>query len=147
AELGRSYGRLLARGPFGLAPTAGEFETKVAERTSLDVVAARRATEAVLETLAERIAGGEVQDLIERLPVELHPPLKMGNTLSNGEARSMSLDEFVGRVAEREGVSAGEAREHTRAVLRTLREVVGDDEFFDVTVQLPDEYDVVLTGR
>ncbi|MEA2323593.1 MAG: hypothetical protein QOD81_3443, partial [Solirubrobacteraceae bacterium] len=37
AELGRSYGRLLARGPFGLAPTAGEFETKVAERTSLDV--------------------------------------------------------------------------------------------------------------
>jgi uncharacterized protein (DUF2267 family) len=35
-------------------------------------------------------------------------------------------------------------RDHVRAVLVTLREAVGDDEFFDVTVQLPNEYFSVL---
>jgi hypothetical protein len=29
----------------------------------------------------------------------------------------------------------------------TLREAAGDDEFFDVAVQLPKEYDAVLAGR
>jgi uncharacterized protein (DUF2267 family) len=144
AELGRSYARMLPRGPHVEAPPAGDFVAKVAERTGLESLAARRATEAVLETLAERIAAGEVEDLVERLPIELHPPLKMGSALSHGEARRMSLEEFVNRVAEREGVGAAEARDHTRAVLQTLRDVVDDDEFFDVAVQLGDEYNPVL---
>lgn len=31
-------------------------------------------------------------------------------------------------------------RNATDAVLATLREAIGDGEFFDVTVQLPDDY-------
>jgi uncharacterized protein (DUF2267 family) len=31
-----------------------------------------------------------------------------------------------------------------RAVLVTLREAIADDEFYDVTVQLPEEYEAVL---
>ena len=49
----------------------------------------------------------------------------------------MSLDEFIRRVAEREGNGVEVAFEHTRAVIATLREAVGEDEFRDVSVQLP----------
>jgi hypothetical protein len=40
--------------------------------------------EAVLETLATRIAGGEVDDLRARLPVAFHPALNRGEELSGG---------------------------------------------------------------
>jgi uncharacterized protein (DUF2267 family) len=108
---------------------------------------ASRATEAVLETLAERIAGGDVDDLIVRLPLHLHPPLKRGKEHTGGKAVRLSVDEFVSRVAEREGVSLEDAREHARAVLTTLREVVPDAEFRDVTAQLPREFDELLSPQ
>jgi uncharacterized protein (DUF2267 family) len=122
---------------------AEAFWQRVADRAALDADSARRATEAVLTTLAERISGGEVEDLISRLPVELHPPLKQGDALSNGVARRMSLDDFLRRIAEREGVTPAEAREHARAVFATLREAVGENEFLDVSAQLPLEYTAV----
>jgi uncharacterized protein (DUF2267 family) len=122
---------------------AEEFLARVAERTGLDPDGARGATDAVLEMLAERIAGGEVDDLIPRLPLALHDPLRRGRAASGGEARRMSLDRFLGRIAELEGVDPFEASEHARAVFAALREAVGD-EFFDVTVQLPPDYGVLL---
>jgi uncharacterized protein (DUF2267 family) len=122
---------------------AEEFWERVADRAALDADSARRATDAVLTTLAERISGGEVDDLISLLPVELHPPLKQGNALSNGVARRLSLDDFLRRIAEREGVTPAEAREHARAVFATLREAVGESEFRDVSAQLPLEYTAV----
>jgi uncharacterized protein (DUF2267 family) len=143
-ELPSDFARLLPRGRWIEGPGAGEFVRAVAERAGLDADAARRATYAVLETLGERIAGGEVEDLVDRLPAELHAPLKVGDGLSNGAARRMSLEEFLRRVAEREGVTPVEAAKHTRAVFATLREVIDDDEFLDVTVQLPGEYAAVL---
>jgi uncharacterized protein (DUF2267 family) len=120
-----------------------EFRRRVAERAGLDAEGARRATDAVLVTLAERIAGGEVEDLIARLPVELHAPLREGDALSHGAARRMSLDDFLRRIAEREGVTPAEARRHARAVFATLREAVGEREFLDVSAQLPLEYTAV----
>src|SRR5437588_773574 len=62
--------------------SAEEFLGQVAERTGLDVAGAARATVAVLETLAERIAGGDVHDLISRMPAQLHGPLKRGEAQS-----------------------------------------------------------------
>jgi uncharacterized protein (DUF2267 family) len=44
------------------------------------------------------------------------------------------------RVAEREGSGYDAALEHAQAVFMTLREAVGDEEFSDVTVELPREY-------
>lgn len=116
-----------------------EFLAWVAACTGLDVDGARRATEAVLETLAERIAPGDVDDLISRLPVPLHGALKRGKARNQGAARKMPADAFLERVAEREGTDLDQAREHTRAVLATLRDAV-EDEFYDVAVQLPDDY-------
>lgn len=56
----------------------------------------------------------------------------------------MKLDKFIHRVADREGVSIVEAALHTRVVFLVLRELLGDDEFRDITVQLPSEYEEVL---
>jgi uncharacterized protein (DUF2267 family) len=143
AELPRDFARLLPRGPYIEILPADEFLQRVAARAGLDAGGARRATDAVLQTLAERIAGGEVDDLIAHLPVALHPPLERGRERTGGKATRMSLEDFVRRVAELEGVSFAHARDHARAVLVTLREAVGDEEFLDVTVQLPREYESV----
>jgi uncharacterized protein (DUF2267 family) len=146
AELPEDFGPLLrGAGPHGDVVPAEAFLQRVAERAGLNVEGARRATETVLETLAERIAGGEVDDLISQLPVELHPPLERGRALGDGAARRLSLDAFLRHVAEREGVTPAEARVKTGAVLQTLREAVTDEEFFDVTVQLPEEYAELLS--
>jgi uncharacterized protein (DUF2267 family) len=140
AELPRSFAPLLPRGERIAPMPAEEFLRGVGERAGLDQEAARRATTAVLETLGERISGGEVRDLIDVLPVELHEPLRRGDELSNGAARRMSLTGFVRRVAEREGAIPAEAQEHARAVLATLREALPRKEWLDITAQLPDEY-------
>jgi uncharacterized protein (DUF2267 family) len=144
AELPKEFAPLLDGVPLREVPSAEVFLERVSERSGLDRDEAERATAAVLETLAERIAGGEVRDLISRLPARFHEPLKRGDASSRGKAVAMSLDEFVARVAEREGVDDSRARDHVRAVMTTLREVVGQDEWSDVTVELPREYDAVL---
>jgi uncharacterized protein (DUF2267 family) len=146
AELPRDFAPLFAKGPDVEVVPAEAFLARVAERAGLDAAGARRASDAVLETLAERIAPGETDDLISRLPVALHEPLKRGAARADGSARQMGLDEFLRRVADREGTPPLQARDHARAVLATLREAVADDEFFDVTVQLPDEYAVLLAA-
>jgi uncharacterized protein (DUF2267 family) len=124
--------------------SAEEFYRRVAERAGIDEGGARRASEAVLETLAERIAGGQVEDLMVHLPSELHPPLLRGDAASKGAARPMSLEEFVARIAQREGVPPAQAQAHARAVFATLREAVGEKEMHDTQSQLPDEYDALL---
>jgi len=140
SELPKDFDLLLPRGAHIEVMPAGAFFARVAERAAIGAEGARRATEAVLEALAERIAGGEVDDLVTRLDPELHAPLKRGRERSGGVARSMPLERFVALIAEREGVPSGVAVSHARAVLATLREAIDDDEFFDVTVQLPQDY-------
>jgi uncharacterized protein (DUF2267 family) len=144
AELPKDFAPLLDRVPLREVPSAERFLERVSERTGLDRDEAERATAAVLETLAERIAGGEVRDLISRLPARFHEPLEEGDERSGGKAVPMSLEGFIARVAEREGVDEFRARDHARAVLATLHEQVGDDEWTDVTAELPREYDEVV---
>jgi uncharacterized protein (DUF2267 family) len=119
---------------------ARRFIEEVAAHAEIDAAAARRASEAVLETLAERIAGGEVDDLLLRLPIELHPPLVRGRDRVRGEAQPMTLTRFIQTVADREGVSLLDAGIHARAVLHALHDAIGDREFLDITAQLPDDY-------
>jgi len=119
--------------------SAEEFVARVAACGGLLRERARVATEAVLETLAERIAPGDVDDLMSRLPLALHAPLKRGKSRQRGGPRPMRAEEFLERVAEREGVDEEQAWEHARAVFAVLRDAVGD-EFFDVAVQLPADY-------
>jgi uncharacterized protein (DUF2267 family) len=151
AELPDDFEPLLAeaQGRFADVMPVEEFLARVATRTGLDVDGARRATEAVLETLAERIAAGEVDDMIPQLPIELHEPLKRGKSRIPN-ARRMPLEEFLRRVADREGlpfdrdVPPFEVQEHAQAVFATLREAISNEEFFDVSAQLPTEYWALL---
>jgi uncharacterized protein (DUF2267 family) len=152
AELPKDFAPLFAdavqarerdRVPKEIVP-ADEFVNAVANRAGLDEGAARRATEAVLETLGERLAGGEVEDLARELAPELREPLERGNGSTKGKAVAMSLDDFVERVAEREGARPSEAREHAAAAFATLREAISEKEFEDTVAELPKSYAVLL---
>jgi uncharacterized protein (DUF2267 family) len=94
----------------------------------------------VLETLAERIPPGEVDDLVARLPIDFHDVLKR----RRDEFVDMSASEFVRRVAERDKASEDDARRHIRAVLAVLRDVVSIEEFSDIVVELSKDYDTLL---
>lgn len=122
-----------------------EVRRQAGLRSDEDAVGAVRAAVAVLEALGERISSGQVKDLAARLPEDLGDALRRGDARSKGQAKPLSLAEFVRRVAELEGVSATSAHTHARAVLRALRDVVGEKEFGDTLAQLPAEYRTLLT--
>jgi uncharacterized protein (DUF2267 family) len=139
AELPNDYRTLIAPATRP-ANEPAEFVRRVADRAGLDTARAREAVEAVLETLAERIAGGEVDDLIKELPADVRPALERGKAHSGDHAQKMSLDEFLSRIAAREGADAVTARQHASAVLATVRDAVTDKEFHDVISELPRSY-------
>jgi uncharacterized protein (DUF2267 family) len=116
------------------------FVGRVAQRAGLDREAAARAADAVLEELAIRISGGQSEDLEQRLPRELRPAIERGRARGRDRAQPLSLDAFLAEIARREGVDRGQAAEHARAVLATLREAVGEKEWQDTTAQLPKDY-------
>ncbi|MGI9097479.1 MAG: DUF2267 domain-containing protein [Solirubrobacteraceae bacterium] len=63
--------------------------------------------------------------------------LERGRQRSGGKAQRMSLDEFVGRIAEREGVSHEHALDDAGAVFATLRDALPDKEFSDILHPAP----------
>ena len=113
-----------------------EFIAAVADRAGLPRDEAETLTHATLRVLAERISGGEAEDLRAQLPkqlqVDLIPPQE--------EAQSFDADEFARRVAERTGIDEADAGAAVLAVLTTLREAVTSGEFDDVLSQLGREF-------
>ena len=95
---------------------------------------AERATRATLETLAERLVGGEAHDLASQLPPELARSLEAPDA---GIGAKLTLEEFFALVSEREGVELEEATLHARVVIGVLTEAVSQGEIKDVRVQLP----------
>ena len=57
----------------------------------------------------------------------------------------MSLEEFLVRIAEREGVDRDDAG-HARAVFAALRDYVSSKEIHDVESELPREYAPLFSG-
>ncbi len=114
-----------------------EFVGQVQHRAQLgssgDAVGAIRAT---LQTLGERLFGGEAADLAAQLPREIGVYLELG-----GKKETFSIDEFFRRVTEREGVDRPDAVYHARVVMEVIGEAVTKGEMDDVRAQLPDEYD------
>jgi uncharacterized protein (DUF2267 family) len=114
-----------------------EFLNKVQDRigpTQPDE--ARRAITATLSTLSERISGGETEDLAAQLPQELKEPIQR----SGEQAEAFSLEEFLARVGEREGVNTDTARNHASAVMTVLGEAVSGGQLDDIRAQLPQEF-------
>jgi uncharacterized protein (DUF2267 family) len=123
---------------------ADEFVRRVAAQAALNFDDAVLATTAVLEALGYRITKGEAEDIEAFLPRELHPPIDLGEAASGGAARKLTLEEFLDRIADVEGVRREVAREHAHAVLATLREALPEPEVHDLLSQLPKDYRPLL---
>ncbi len=114
-----------------------ELIGRIEDTAGLDIEGAEQALAATLTTLAARISEEEAEDLAAQLPGEVKAQL-MG-AAAGGEV--FSVDEFVRRVAEREGgIPLEEARAHAEAVLISIREAISGGEFEDILLQLPDDY-------
>ena len=120
-----------------------EFVKRVSEVAELGSrEEAERAIKATFETLRERLAGNEPNNLAAQLPDELAAPLR-----GEGGRDNFSLDEFYRRVGEKEGgISQDEAIRHARAVALVLQEAVTTGEMDDIRDQLKPEY-AELFGR
>ncbi len=118
------------------------FIREVQRRAGLDSYGeAESAARAVLETLAERLAGGEVEDLAAQLPQSVADYLRHERT---GYGEAYSLDEFYYRVAEREKVSTEMATLYVWAVFAVIKEFSSPQEVSDVRAQLPNEYEALF---
>jgi uncharacterized protein (DUF2267 family) len=128
--------------PAGHRPTTYDAFVGLVRRTGkLSPEEAERAVQATLRTLAERISGGEARDIAVQLPPEA------GELLADGsKAERFDLEEFLRRVAEREGVDVDEAESHARAVFAALGRTVTHDELRDMASELPREFAPLVTG-
>ena len=115
-----------------------EFIAQVQRRIGLGSrKEAERATRATLETLGERLAGGEPKDLASQLPPEIGVYLLQPLA---GAGEDLSLDEFFQRVSVQEGVPLAEATYHARVIIALLSEVVTMGLIENVKAQLPADF-------
>ncbi|WP_434740214.1 DUF2267 domain-containing protein [Micromonospora sp. SH-82] len=114
------------------------FVDQVTRRTRVSSEQAVELTRATLETLTERLTGGEVLDLATQLPRPLQVMLRP--TPDTEAADRFGAAEFVARVSYRTGVDEGAARIAVQAVFTTLREAIPGGEFDEIVTRLPRDY-------
>lgn len=119
-----------------------DFLGQVQNRAQLSsTAAAEMATKATLETLAERLAGGEPKDLAAQLP----EPLKQYLQWEGAEiGERFGFDEFVKRISERSGAKEPQAVYQARVVLEVLGEAVSAGEMRDIRAQLTSDFDPIF---
>jgi uncharacterized protein (DUF2267 family) len=118
--------------------TYEDFITAVATRAEVPQEQARVITDAALETLAERLSGGEAADLAAQLPDQLADRLR-GKPVQE-KAEAFGLGEFMRRVSQRGDLDMSMAQAAVHAVLSTMRDAVPAYEYLDVQAELPKEY-------
>ncbi|MFL5826750.1 MAG: DUF2267 domain-containing protein, partial [Thermoleophilaceae bacterium] len=115
------------------------FISTVQDRAHISGEEAARIACTTLETLSERLSGGEAEDIAERLPSELRSCV---NTDRPNEP--FHVDEFLRRIAQRAGVEKSIAERDARAVFTALWRAVGPDEFADMSSELPKDFQPLL---
>lgn len=113
-----------------------EFIDSVARRSGTSPTQAESLTHATLQTLAERLSGGEARDLAEQLPREFRDDLC--NTPEPAEP--FGLAEFIQRVNARGGIDSAGTDRAVLAVFKAICQDVTSDEFDDIMAQLPEEF-------
>ncbi|HEX7745046.1 MAG TPA: DUF2267 domain-containing protein, partial [Micromonosporaceae bacterium] len=92
-------------------------------------------THATLQTLAERLTGGEARDLAAQLPGEFRDDLNAPEP-----AEPFGFAEFIQRVSARAGADIGAADRSVLAVFKTICRDITSDEFDDIMAQLPEDF-------
>ncbi|MEH2272155.1 MAG: DUF2267 domain-containing protein [Nostoc sp.] len=104
-----------------------EFITHVQSLTQSDSrEEAERATRATLETLKERIAGDDAEQIAAKLPQQL------GDCLRGREGDSgniFNLQEFIIRASQKENIEPTTAAIHVRAVFTVLQNAISPETF------------------
>jgi uncharacterized protein (DUF2267 family) len=119
------------------------FVREVAQHAGVPRDQASVLTRATLQTLAERLTGGEADDVAAQLPMQMKEWLLSHATPA---AEKFGVDEFVRRVSDKANATPEEARRGARAVFVTLRAAVTAGEFKDVMSQLPKEFSDLAEG-
>ncbi len=103
---------------------------------------ATTATRAVLQTLADHLAGNAPAKLAAQLPAEIGAFITDHKSDPEAEGEGFGVEEFVRRTAERGGANDSEtARNQAIAVLAALRHAISAGEFDKMRGTLPAEYD------
>jgi uncharacterized protein (DUF2267 family) len=121
-----------------------EFIEQVQERPPIETrEQAVRATQAVLETLGERLYlhRRERRHLVSQLPQDLKDFLRERKGSSH-----YSLEEFYNRVGARADVHHSDAVALSRAVIAVLRSVIPPGEWAHLVGEMPHDYDKLLVG-
>jgi uncharacterized protein (DUF2267 family) len=113
-----------------------EFIDSVARRSGTPPAQAETLTRATLQTLAERLSGGEARDVAGQLPREFRDDL----CDAPEPADRFGFAEFIQRVSTRAGVDISGADRSVLAVFKTICTDVTSDEFDDIMAQLPEEF-------
>lgn len=130
----QSYGPIFE---VGVVDVGWSLTGMVKEDLDMDEATAATAVRAVLGVLGERITRGEAQDLAAYFAAEEESWLLESAT---PDAEDFSYDEFVRRVADREGVRDRVARKHIEAVMSAIEGSAGREEAHDIMNQLPPEF-------
>ena len=120
-----------------------EFITRVAGRADVNLETASKLTEATLWTLAQRISGGEFEDLAKYLPEGVRGVYRAVPE----PAEAFDVAEFDRRVAEHSGTSTETAEAGIRAVFATMAEPVPEREIEDVKAQLPPTFHRLFASK
>ena len=120
--------------------TDEEFINTVARRAGVSTQQAESLTKAVLSALADRLTGGEADDIASQLP----KGIKEAMLPTTPEAEPFGLSEFIERVVSRAGVTPEQAEVGARAVMTTLRDAITEGEFKDMMAQLPKEFEQLV---
>lgn len=119
-----------------------EFLGQVQHRAHLSSIDdALRATRCTLETLAERLEGGEPEKLAAQLPRELQAFLE-----NHTKAERFDSSEFFHRVSQREGTALPIAVHHARAVFDVLQDATSAGVIEHVKSQLPHDFHRLFAG-
>jgi uncharacterized protein (DUF2267 family) len=119
-----------------------KFLDRVAERAGVSREQAEALTRATLEVLADRISGGQDDDLAARLPEEL---ARMLRKAPQKLPEKYGFDEFVEKVRDRAlDIPPDAVLPGIRAVFLTLRDAAGGKEFRDTMEQLPHQFRELL---
>ena len=109
------------------------------EAADLPPDVAERAAQAVLQTLAERLPRGEARHILIELPAELKPWV-----YTETDAEGFGIDEFLERVARREGTDIETALRHARAVFAALGRALDADAVAHLAASLPQTFEPLV---